>query len=155
PWLYEASTLAGDVYLAMGNDASTAGNTSAALELFRKAEADYREAAERGRSDPATHAARCRLGAVLMQLQMYQTSTPVTQEYERTIPACDAALRADPQHIEALQNKAELSTFVARHLAGNGDPRPMLDQAIALARRSLPRGGARSYQLLSGAYTLL
>jgi tetratricopeptide (TPR) repeat protein/tRNA A-37 threonylcarbamoyl transferase component Bud32 len=138
PWLYEAKDLRGKVYAAMGADLRQSGNTKQVLELYRKAEGEYREAIRSGSSDAAVYRDLCALYDEVMYTQMYQTGVSLEEGFARGREACESALSADPENAEAYGTLSRLYAGRGEWQMRNGvDPREALDAAVRHGQRAI------------------
>ena len=137
-WLYEANMLVGDIYLNRANESWHRGEYEPALEDFDRADAAYRETVKVGESDPAAYTSLCALGWSRMLMELNARGEDVAPYFEQGTAACEAALQADPLHVDALVRKTALHNRMGAYLRTLGqDPMPDLTLAVETAVKAL------------------
>ena len=112
PSLYEAQTLQGDIYKAIGDEQRDTGKIVEAEQSYANARAAYQAAATKGQSDPSIFVGLCALQNGIMRMQSQQIGISPHKAYEESISYCNLAL----QRIM----KIYLLSSLARGLMSNG-----------------------------------
>ncbi len=138
PWLYDAKTLEGDIYVTMAEKEKGAGNRDRALALFQKAEQVYRELIRKGESFPKAYKALCRLQSRVMELMIYQTDTAPRQALEKALDSCNKAIEINPEDVTPYVLLARAHLQWAHHLifVGN-DPETVIKKSLSFAEKAL------------------
>jgi eukaryotic-like serine/threonine-protein kinase len=148
-WYFEALTLRGDAYLALGNERRQRGELEGAVRLFDAAETAYASACERARSDPAAHLGRCELDGLRIYLDGERGVSP-EPAYRAAVAACGDALTADPGSSRAHNALANAHKRWASHLADRGeDSAAAVRLAVASAARALELDPSSAYAFLN------
>ena len=138
PWLYALDKLEADIYREMGNNRREEGKLPEATAFYHRAEAAYRRAIDKGRSDATNYEGLCALGTSYMYLILYQTSQSPEPWYEVAVTAADSALQANPDSGVACDLKAHAAAGWAEYqMYSNQDPRAALATAADSADRAI------------------
>ncbi len=138
PWLYEAKTLEGDIYVTMAEQEKKAGNREKALALFQKAEQVYRELLKKGESFSKAYNDLCRLQSRVMELLIYQTDKTPKQALEKAISSCNRAIEINPEDVTPYVLLAKAHLHWARYLIFKGnDPEPDIKKSLSFADKAL------------------
>lgn len=136
PWRYGGHTLIGDAASARAADAQTQGDYDTTETLYAEAEEAYRRAVEIGNSDPRSWLALCGLASSRARTAQDRRAADATPHYDAALEACERGLRADPDHLGLLEEKARLTAFRgAAAVERREDPGSDLDVAAAASRR--------------------
>lgn len=155
PWFFEAKKLEGDVLRSMGKEHRGAGDVKGAEDLFKKADAAYREGLREGSSYWLSYGSLCALGVDRITMMLYQTGFPDEEVYKKSIEACDNSLKANPDKPEAYVAKGALKFFFGSYQLRQGaDPSATLKDAIALQKKALKWEWVRfaAYTNMAAAY---
>lgn len=157
PWPYEERFLEAQILQARGLEATERGRYDEAQELYRQAEAAYRQALEVARSFPSAYGGLCRLAVHRMDLttRLGQEPEPVWQAGR---DLCHRALQVDPEDAHTYARLAELHWRWAMHQYQSGqDPLAALEEARSAAETSirLRPDQAIGYEVLGDVYEVL
>lgn len=156
PWLYEAKKLEADTFRAMGNERRSSGDPQGAIELYKKAEAAYRETVAEGSSYWLGYGSLCALGHDWTTLMMYQTGFPDEEVLRKSVDACNSSLRINPDRPEAYIAKAALKGAWGSYQMSRGqDPTASFNESIESARSALKWDWVRfaAYTNMAVAYS--
>lgn len=106
PAFYEAQTLQGDIYKAIGDERRDTGKLMEAETFYSKAKEAYLAAAKKGQSDPNIYIGLCALQNGIIRMQAHQTENSPEATYNAAISYCDSALKADAENVSALLTTA-------------------------------------------------
>ncbi|WP_426734457.1 protein kinase domain-containing protein [Myxococcus faecalis] len=137
PWFHEAPLLRGDILVTRAASRWNTGQREGALADLEEARRAYAHAADIGRSVPAVALARARLEGWALLLALYGQGE-VAPHYERGMAAVSQALLLAPDDAEAHELEAGFHRRLAEHHARRGgEVEPLLDKALASARRAM------------------
>jgi tetratricopeptide (TPR) repeat protein/predicted Ser/Thr protein kinase len=133
PWLYEAVVLQGDVALAAGRRHRERAEYEPALGRLREAAELYDQAAQIGRSAPATYEAECAAWGEVMYVEVERDGKRDPAEaYRRSLLACDKARLANADSAAAYNHQSFAEWLWGYHaLRTGGSPVAALQRAIA------------------------
>ncbi len=106
PWLYDAATLEGDAWYAIGTAAREKGDNKDAMDGYALAAKAYAAAIGRAPNDAAPKEKLGLLETAAMTMAIYQTGASPRAAYDKALEACDGALKADPSSATALAVRA-------------------------------------------------
>ena len=157
-WLYEAQILQGDIFAEMGNDQKAIGKTDIAGNSYNKAKTAYLEAAKKGQSDPEVYTGLCAVQASIQEMQLEEKGSSSDTLVKEGISACEKALKADSQNINANLYSAKIYTDFAYSQYLHGiDCAVATERAADFARAVLkiePDNGL-AHQAIGNAYKTL
>ena len=157
PWLHEALTLQGDIYLLRGKELSLKGEIEPALAELRRAGDAYHVAAETAHSSVAAFEGDCQRLIEMVAIEVDRDIAP-DGDVQKGIAACDAALVAQPDDPDILDEEAHLIHDLARYQSAHAiDPETALKRSIALTERALKVDphNARAHQVMGLGYSTL
>ncbi|NVJ09653.1 protein kinase [Myxococcus sp. AM001] len=150
PWFHEAPLLRGDILVTRAASRWNTGQRDGALADLEEGRRAYARAADIGRSVPAVYLAQARLEGWALLLALYGQGE-VAPHYERGMAAVSQALVLAPDDARAHELEAGFHRRLAEHHARRGGAvEPLLDKALASARRAM----ALSPLLLDGLHEL-
>lgn len=157
PWLYEADLLRGDVARARANQQRDRGDYDTASRLYADASNYYGAAADAGRSDASTHQRLCSVWTDAMQLELYSRGGEVAPLFDRARAACQSALVADRERVDAETTFSSAWRFFAVYaMRHGGDASAAIAEQLKHAQRAVqiaPRS-ADAHHYLGAAYDL-
>ena len=156
PWLYEAKKLEADTFRAMGNERRSVGDPKGAIELYKKAEAAYRETVSEGSSYWLGYGSLCALGHDWTTLMMYQTGFPDEEVLRKSVDACNSSLQINSNRPEAYIAKSALKGAWGSYEMSRGlDPTASFNESIESARSALKWDWVRfaAYANMAVAYS--
>jgi eukaryotic-like serine/threonine-protein kinase len=136
PWLYEASKLEGDVFMARALDARDHGKNDEASRHFQEAVARFEAALSIGRSDHEVHEALAEAWIRQEEMDMYAGRDP-KPKLDKALAAADAALTAAPRESHGHTKKAFAYDFEAEYAQSHAAPREKVE---ALRRLQIAAG---------------
>lgn len=138
-WLYDTLLLEGDVALARGVAAVTAGQIDAAREAIARASDVYTQASRVAASDPEPYARLCALGAIRLGLDL-ETGGGVEQSVAGAVESCHNGSAADPDlaqpYVDLARTYWTFGTYQRRH---GIDPMATLQLAADSAHEAIAR----------------
>jgi eukaryotic-like serine/threonine-protein kinase len=137
PWLYEASRLEGEVWLARARAQSNRGEPGQAAAALRESERALVRAMDLARSDPEARALECRRRQLAVGIAAKGAPSP-----EPLLPslrtACEAVLEVDPDAAGSLCDLGDGYVDVGTWQLDHGqDPGRALGEAVTLAEAAL------------------
>jgi serine/threonine-protein kinase len=126
-WLYEATALQGDVYMARALDDRDRGDNEQADAQFQLAVAKYEQAAEIGRSDPQLYEALSEAWVRQEELDMFRGRDP-RPKLARALAAAEQALAAAPMESSGHTKQAFAYYFQAQYSRDHGAPPEVIDR---------------------------
>lgn len=140
PWLYEAKTLEGEVWLAQANQKRDSGDETGAIADYASAETAFEEAARIGPSDPQGYEGLAAVWANRLSLVVYGKGGDVETPLAKVKEAAGKADLCDAERGTAQERLAwALRTFGEYQRQHGGDPVAAYDGAIAAATRTIER----------------
>ncbi len=137
PWLYEAKLLEGNIYKAMGVDKEDKGDISGALNVFKKAEAAFKEAIQIGESDPKSYNSLCKLWAKIIDILLYEKGEDITPYIEKALLTLQKSIIADSDLAETYEIKANIYGSFGEYKLENGqEPKADFLKAIENAQKA-------------------
>jgi len=157
PWPYEEHFLKAQILQARGLEAAERGRYDEAHDLYRQAEAAYRQALEVARSFPAAHGGLCRLAVSRMDLMTRMGQEPA-DIWQAGQDLCRRALQVDPEDAYTYAHLAELHWRWAMYQYQHGrDPLETLEAARSAAETAirLRPDQVIGYEVLGDVYEVL
>lgn len=152
PWLWEARTLEGDVWLATAGDKIKSGDQDGALADLASAGEAFAAGAEVGRSD-ASLLVRDAVRWTRVMDSDHIRGRNVDAAYRKALEACERARSADPDDPEVDSVEATACWRRAENGMGRGeDPRPLYERAVELGSAAARRGSASGYTQVATAW---
>jgi tetratricopeptide (TPR) repeat protein/predicted Ser/Thr protein kinase len=137
PWPYEERLLEAEILRERGTEAAGRGRYDEAQDLYRQAEAAYRQALEVARSFPAAHGGLCRLAVHRLDLTIKAGQGP-EHVWEQGRDLCRQALQVDPEDAYTYARLAELYWRWALYQFEHGqDPSATLEEARRAAEMAI------------------
>jgi len=137
PWLFEATRMEGEIWLARARSQANRGETAEAATSSRHAELALRLAMDAARSDPVARALECKRQQLLVAAASRGIASPEPL-LGRIEEACEAVLQVDPDSSGARCDLALAHIDVGEWLLSHGqDPSAALGEAVALAEEAL------------------
>ena len=138
PAFYEAQTLQGDIYKAIGDERRDVGKLIEAEAFYSKAADVYLAAAKKGQSDPNIFVGLCALQSGIIRMQAHQTKISPERTYKAAISYCDSALNADPEYVQALLTSASTHVEWGIYQQEHGqDISETMDNAIQVSKLAI------------------
>ena len=152
-WMYDTLLLEGDVALARGVAAVTAGQNDAAREAIARAADVYGQASRVAASDPEPYARLCALGGIRLGLDL-ETGGRVQESVSEAVESCRKGSTADPDLAQPFVDLARTYWTFGTYQRRNGiDPMATLQLAADSAHEAIARepGNAKAYLHLGTA----
>ncbi|OGF62408.1 MAG: hypothetical protein A2Y62_17340 [Candidatus Fischerbacteria bacterium RBG_13_37_8] len=158
PWLYEARKLQGDIFLVRANRKRDEGKSEDAMKEYLHAEEAYKEVIAIGQSDPSGYEGICTLRCNMMALELYYSGGDVTPHFEKAVSACDNALKADPDYVDAHIQQAHAYYRLGEYRIDHGmDPQEVLGKSIESSHKAslIDPDNAIIYNNMGNAYRIM
>ncbi len=152
-WSYAAMKLRGDVHLARARLLCDAGDYKGAILEFEEAEAEYKRAAELGRSDENVYLNDCKQWYGRMRMEA-RIGASVDRSFEQVIKSCELAILINPDNGNGyhLKSVGHMSYGLQKENTGK-DPLGDYQKSLHLAGEALKRNPGDLQSLLDRGYT--
>lgn len=138
PWFYEARLLIGDSYTYIGNERHDSGDTAGTLAAYAGAESAYREALRIAPSNVRCYQRLCYLRMLRLFLQLIPADDEMNALIRETKTLYADGAAVDPEFTDLHATMSDLGYSWANYEMNHGrDPRPILAESIAAARRAI------------------